>query len=1038
MANAQLGPVLRHIRKLVAAQQTKERTDVQLLHAFTAHNDHSAFAALMHRHGPLVLGVCRHVLHHVQDAEDAFQATFLVLARKAASIRKGEALVSWLHGVAYRMAMNAKRNAARRRQHEGRAKPVPPTNPSWEVAWREVQTLLDEEIQRLPEKYRAPFLLCCLENHSRAEAARLLGLKEGTVWSRLAQARKQLQQRLARRGVTLSAVLATAALSQSAGTAAVPNLLVETTARAAALYAAGQPTAGGLISAEVATLVKGVTQTMLVTKLQIAATLLLAGTLVATGAGLLARQSAVAAPAAPQEKADAKSASGLAPAEAAVRSRTAEPDDFARQSVVIRGLVLDPEGKPAAGAKLYLAHNSFKSKPDLLSESFKAFAGGPHSYLWTDDPPEKVNLPLQATTGADGRFSFTAQRRDLGHGTLVVARLPGHGPDWAELGSLEKDGGITLQLARDDVPIQGRVLDLEGQPVVGVAVTLLRVEKPDAKSSLPALDGAKKTGPNQMMVMRKMLGGPAEGAPGAHLGAEVLEVPTVVRTGADGRFRLTGIGRDRLVRLRLQGPSIENTYVYVQTRPEPAPIRPETATGRAKGKRVYHATFDFVAGPNQPLVGTVREKGSGKPLAGITVHTTGFAFFDDGWGGAARTTTDAQGRYRLEGAGKAVHFVVAGAIPYFSALKRVEPTSGLEPTRVDIELERGVVVRGRLTETATGKPVRGLVSYYAQSDNPHLKDVTSLSLPSFVVDGRGEVGPDGSFTVVALPGPGLLGVWADDDRFMRAEIEGWQGEPLKTVPFPINPIMFHAIVPINPVEKAATSTTCDIILEPGRTLTGSVVGPDGQPLTGVLVAGLTAVLPAARYQTRLFEQPPYQKLETATFTAYGLNPRQPRTLVLLHPELGLGKVQTVRGDETGPLTIRLEPVGALAGRVVDAEGRPWAGLGLTVFVSVGKAGDLKTLPYEALGGGAFLMPRGELFTRWGTTDTDGKFHIQGLIPGLKYQLQPPPTSKTRRDRIPLLFPAPPGLTVASGQTKDLGEIQSFTTPDKLAKEQRDE
>jgi RNA polymerase sigma factor (sigma-70 family) len=287
MADAQLSPVLRHIRKLVAAQHTKERSDLQLLRAFAADNDQLAFAVLVRRHGPLVMRVCRHVLQQAQDAEDAFQATFLVLARKAASIRRSEALVSWLHGVAYRMAMNAKRNAARRRQHESRVKAASPANPSWEVAWREVQLLLDEEIQRLPEKYRAPFLLCCLENHSCADVARQLGIKEGTVWSRLAQARKQLQERLTRRGVTLSAVLGAAALSKSASTAAVPDLLAETTSRAAAVSIAGQTTAGGLISAEVANLVKGVMQTMLVTKLKIATMLVLAGTLVAASAGLL-------------------------------------------------------------------------------------------------------------------------------------------------------------------------------------------------------------------------------------------------------------------------------------------------------------------------------------------------------------------------------------------------------------------------------------------------------------------------------------------------------------------------------------------------------------------------------------------------------------------------------------------------------------------------------------------------------------------------------------------------------------------------------
>src|SRR6266849_10201008 len=122
MAKAQLDAVLGHIRRIVATNKAKELTDCQLLEEFSIHQDQTAFTALVKRHGPMVLGVCRHVLHHLQDAEDAFQATFLVLARNAASIRKREALVSWLHGVAYRMAMNAKRSAARRRTHEEQAK----------------------------------------------------------------------------------------------------------------------------------------------------------------------------------------------------------------------------------------------------------------------------------------------------------------------------------------------------------------------------------------------------------------------------------------------------------------------------------------------------------------------------------------------------------------------------------------------------------------------------------------------------------------------------------------------------------------------------------------------------------------------------------------------------------------------------------------------------------------------------------------------------------------------------------------------------
>src|SRR5262245_37586472 len=329
MVNAQLGTVLRHIRKLATGPTTPERTDHQLLHDLLTDRDQTAFTAIVRRHGSLVWTVCRHVLGHLQDAEDAFQATFLVLARHAASIRKGEALASWLHGVSYRTAMKAKRGAARRRKHEGQVTTMPQANTAGDLAWREVQAVLDEEIQPLPAKYQAPFVLCVLEGQGRAEVARQLGLKEGTVWSRLAQARKQLQQRLSRRGVTLSAVLGASALSKGASTEAVPDRLAETTARAAVLSIAGQTTAGGLISAEVANLVKGVMQTMLVTKFKVATLLVLAGTLVAASAGLLVRQSVAVAAAAPAGKEAPQAAAAPAPTVAAPRTQLAASPDTA-------------------------------------------------------------------------------------------------------------------------------------------------------------------------------------------------------------------------------------------------------------------------------------------------------------------------------------------------------------------------------------------------------------------------------------------------------------------------------------------------------------------------------------------------------------------------------------------------------------------------------------------------------------------------------------------------------------------------------------
>src|SRR5262249_28837220 len=163
------------------------------------------FEELVHRHGPMVLAVCRRILRGRQDGEDAFQATFLVLARRAGSIGKRESLGSWLHGVALRTSLKARRDLARRRLHERRAVPMSATDPDPDAkaAWRDVSPVVDEAVQKLPEQYRAPVVLCYLEGRTYAEAARQLGLSKGTLSTRLTKAREVLRARLAGRGVSL-------------------------------------------------------------------------------------------------------------------------------------------------------------------------------------------------------------------------------------------------------------------------------------------------------------------------------------------------------------------------------------------------------------------------------------------------------------------------------------------------------------------------------------------------------------------------------------------------------------------------------------------------------------------------------------------------------------------------------------------------------------------------------------------------------------------------------------------------------------------
>lgn len=251
-----------------------ERTDEQLLDRFVSERDALAFEALVRRHGPMVLGVCRRLLQHPQDAEDAFQATFLVLVRKAASLGQRELLGNWLYGVAYRTALDARAAALRRRKREKQVSSMPePEIHDEPQEWHDLRPLLDHELTRLPDKYRIPIVLCDLEGKTRQQAAEQLAIPVGTLSGRLTTAREMLAKRLTRHGLALSGGALLATLFPNAASAAVPSQLVTVTVQNATAIAAGQ--AAGGISVPVAVLADGVVRAMLFKKLKIATVVLL-------------------------------------------------------------------------------------------------------------------------------------------------------------------------------------------------------------------------------------------------------------------------------------------------------------------------------------------------------------------------------------------------------------------------------------------------------------------------------------------------------------------------------------------------------------------------------------------------------------------------------------------------------------------------------------------------------------------------------------------------------------------------------------------
>ncbi len=761
MVNGGLATVVHHIRTLAGADGAAEASDGALLEQFLARRDEAAFADLVRRHGPMVLGLCRRVLGDGHDAEDAFQATFLVLFRRARALRgQRDSLAGWLYTVAYHVALKA-RSAAARRRLEGQVD-MPRTEAPPEQTWADLQPVLDEELNRLPDRYREPLVLCYLQGKTNEEAARLLRCPVGTVKSRLARGRDLLRGRLSRRGVTVAPALLGATLARA--TASVPAPLVEATVRTALVLAGGK---AGAASLSVAALAEGVLKAMLAAQLRVATGLLVAVAVAVFGAVALAQQ-----PEGPREAAPPPAAGKqAAPAQPSPQGeRKAPPVAKAAKPrpplppVQISGQILGADGKPAAGAEVLVMTAPWR----YIDHARPAFAAGYEVLAQTRADREgrfQLAAPLDRW-GCPGQIAWPLQ---------VIGRAPGHGPAWQPVmaNRVKPDrNDLVLSLPAEEV-LHGRLIDLQGRPAAGVKLTVLRLgarasqELPhweflgrwDGMEEYTARVGKPITQGERVMDFHPLAGLQFYAAP-----APLPVWPGAVVTDARGEFRLHGVGRGQGVGLLAE----HERFAYQLVEIEADAKRPAGPVTRPlEPARLLEGTV-IAADTGKPLVGAVVQVDMG--FASVTArgdHADGKGrrFVRRSWGYydhfmlfTPPVRTDAAGRFRVQPfvgpsfAASGSTFAVTAAAPegqpYLSIERDVAWPKGAVKKEVRLTLPRGVLVRGKVIEKTSGRPVAGArVDYWSKG----------LALPAGVVSpGPRNCGADGTFALVLPARPGHL------------------------------------------------------------------------------------------------------------------------------------------------------------------------------------------------------------------------------------------------------------------------------------------
>jgi len=672
------------------------------------------------------------------------------------------------------------------------------------------------------------------------------------------------------------------------------------------------------------------------------------------------------------------------------------------------GRVVDPDGKPVVGATVTVAR-------------FRAGGIGP--YGWDADRQEMD----KTVSGNDGRFSLTYENLDVEtaekpespdhwRSSLVVAQAPGFGPAWVAAGDSPISQDKPLSLARDDVPISGRIVDLEGRPVAGVEIkvdTLWDTQGADAidrwrrevAQNVPRGDRPRS---HYFPIHSKL--------PGNEPAISISAI-----TDGDGRFRLAGLGRDRLAVLTLSGPSITFQRVEVVTRVmDPVAGRHLDEPG-VDDPTYYGANATIVVAPGRPIEGIVRDVDTKAPIPGAVVTAQQKSGSTLSIEGLISAVTDSQGRYRLIGLPKSSGHKLAVYPPldqpyFITDFLSVPAGPGLGSVPFDIELKRGLWITGRVTGSTTGQPVQAALHYYPFLSNEHAR-----AFPNFRADtvsfhwtgSRYRTGADGRFRLVGLPGRGIVAAKCFDRSFRLGAVanslsekpsrQTMRSEALATYN-QISPNEFNALAEINPPASASTLKH-DFVLEPSPTMTIHLVDPDGRPLAGANAWG--------RFPANLDHGDPKVHGQGTT-KIYGLDKRAQRVVVFTQPERRLGMVLVLRPGEAADgaeRTVTLRPSMTVTGRVLDHDGKPVEG-GVTIRLA-----------------GLGDEPASQIRLPSIAFDRDGRFRIENLAPGASYSLRATNrlylSTRMQPERFPA-FELATALAAEPGGSIDLGTFNGET------------